>query len=149
MLFFCKVYFYHTQSLRNPYVSSWTFTLCFLINTFRPFLFFFSLLPLSPQFFRGIYRLLQGFFFYQGLIMIDQCFNLWLKWKGFMYVLIAQSSIPCWFRNKLGFGKLGDQRVRETCPALDKNPLKRFEMWTHEKQSVVLHNRYHSWGWLS
>jgi hypothetical protein len=39
--------------------------------------------------------------------------------------------------------------LKGTCSALDKNPLRRFEVWTHEKKSVVLQNRCHRQRWLS
>jgi len=82
--------------------------------------------------------------------MIDQCLTLWSKWEGFGVVLIVGSSEPHWFCNGgfvinlvlgiLGFAKHRDKGVvsgllilREIWSTLDKNPLRRFEVWTYKK----------------
>jgi hypothetical protein len=81
-------------------------------------------------------------------------FNTWKLW----FSLVLQ-----WcFYNKLvfedfdGFSKLRGQWaifdlliLRETWSALDKNLLRKFEAWTNENKSIVLHNRYHNYSWLS
>jgi hypothetical protein len=74
-------------------------------------------------------------------------------------VLTIGSFVLCWFCNKHGFryfdgfAKLRDQRVvssflilREMWPTFDKNPLRKSEVWTHKKKSVVLYNKYQSHG---
>jgi hypothetical protein len=94
--------------------------------------------------------------------MIDQCLTLWSEWGWFWMVLTTRSYILWWFCDKLdfgdfsGFAKLGDQWIisgllilRETWLTLDKNTLRRLEVWTHKKKLMILHNGYHICNWIN
>ena len=55
-------------------------------------------------------------------------FDLWSKWEGFCVILTARNSVLIgqWVIFNLLI-------LRERRPTLDKNPLRRFVVWTHEK----------------